>query len=78
MRRRGDVARADMAAHRDAAETERQSRRQRRQRRIGARAAGRRVGDDADLMAARRLRRARDRARGGTGRRPARAGHAGY
>ncbi len=46
------VAPGEVAAHRDAGEAELQLRRQRRERRIGARPAGGRVGDDADLMAA--------------------------
>jgi hypothetical protein len=56
MRHRGDVARSDLAAHGDPAETERKLARQRRQRGLGLRAAGHRVGDEPDAMAAHRLR----------------------
>ena len=52
----GHVAPADMAAHRDAAQAQREVRGERRERRIGAFAAGRGIGHDTDRVPARGLR----------------------
>ena len=50
-----DVARADLARHRESRNAKLHLRRDGRKRRVGAGAAGRAVADDADLVAARRL-----------------------
>ena len=52
---RRDVAAADIPRHRDAGEAEREHLGEIGERGIGAFAAARRVGNDADLVAARRL-----------------------
>ena len=52
----GDIARADMPAHRHAAQPQREMGSERGEGRIGAFAAGRGIRHDADLVAARGLR----------------------
>ena len=55
MRGRPHVAEPDLPAHRDTREAEREVGRQFREHRFGARAAGRRIGDQPDAVSARGL-----------------------